>query len=169
MKKLLFIFLFISGLANAQINLDNVCKFTEIEAKQFADEIAKNANAQYRLYKLYETSTKTNYIYIPSNVSDEDAQNNGYDHYNPIEISYHIIMEGQNKDLNIEGIKKYKLERAYGQFLNLFHFWKKNYVPEISTENYKDYKMKEVHRGKLFMKFIDDGDGDWFITPFYCS
>lgn len=163
------ILLLFSALSFAQINLDNVCKFTENEAKQYADDIANNASTQYRLYKIDQTINNATYIYIPSNVSADDVQKYGYDHYNPIEVSYHVIMEGQNKDLNIDGVKKYRLERAYGQFLNLFQFWKKNYVPEISTENRKDYRMKEVHRGSLFMKFIDDGDGYWFIMPFYCS
>lgn len=167
MKKL--IFLLLSNLAFCQINIDNVCKLTLQESKDFSAEIIKNANKPYKFFKTVETLNAIDYIYIPEEISESDANKYGYDRYNPIDILFQPYMEGQNKDLQITGEKRFRFQQVDGQFLNLFNFWKKYYKPDVTLENYKEIDKKEFKKGGMLMKFVDNGDGDWYITTFYCN
>lgn len=167
MKKL--IFLLLSNLAFAQINIDNVCKLTLQESNAFSAEIIKNASKPYKFFKTVEMLNAIDYIYIPEDVAEADANKYGYDKYSPIDISFQPYMYGQNKDLQIPGEKRYRFQQVDGQFLNLFNFWKKYYRPDITLDNYKEFDKKEFRKGGMLMKFVDNGDGDWYITTFYCN
>lgn len=170
MKKLL-LFLLFPLLSFAQINIDGVCSYTKKEAKAYGDEIISLAPQKFRFYKIVQQRESEIFVYVPVNLTDEQigAGPQDYTSYETIEIIFSIYMDGKNEDLKIDGVKTYRLERAHGQFLNLFPFWQKYYVPDATSQNYKEYQKKEFRKGRLFMKFVDNDEGNWYITPFYCG
>lgn len=169
MKKLL-LFILLPFLGFAQINIDKVCSFTQEEARNYADEIVSLSKEKFRFYKTDQGRESETFVYVPANLTDTEIGKGPQDYmdHQTIEVVYSIYMAGKNDDLKIPGVKTYRLERSHGQFLNLFPFWQKYYVPEATAENYKDYRMREMRKGRMLMKFIDNDGGNWFITPFYC-
>lgn len=170
MKKLL-LFLLLPLLSIAQINIDRVCNYTKDEAKAYGDEIISLSTVKFRFYKIVQQRESEIFVYVPSHLTDAEIGTGSQDYmnYETIEVVYSIYMDGKNEDLKSDGFKTYRLERAHGQFLNLFPFWQKYYVPDATAQNYKEYQKKEFRKGRLFMKFVDNDEGNWYITPFYCG
>lgn len=169
MKTLLF-FLLLPILSLAQFDINKVCSFNENEARSYADKIAELSKDKFRYYGLIKEKNGEQFTYVPKGVTNEQIKNaeNGYESFENIEVIFTTYMNGANADLRIEGTKTYKFERAHGHFLNLFTFWKTYYAPNITTDNYNDYLNKEYRKDNLLMKFIDFGEGYWYITAFSC-
>lgn len=168
MKKLIFLILLIPIFYYSQININKVCSFNENEAKDFANEIIKFSEDKFRFYKKINDENSETFIYVPIDISNDEINKQGYGFYNKIEVSFEIYYKNSNVDLNQKGVKTYRLKMAYGKFLNLFNFWKTYYSSSITKDNYKDYKLLEYRKDNLLIKFIDNDNGEWYITSFWC-
>lgn len=170
MKKITLLFTLFSIFAFSQIDVNKVCAFNENEAKFYASEIATLSKKELRLYKTFKKDKTESFIYIPKNITDEQIKNKtvNLDDLDTIEVNFDIFMKNQNLDLNQNGQKTYKLNFVYGHFLNLFKFWQKYYSPNITLENYKDFKNLEYRKENFLIKFIENEDGFWFIRPIWC-
>ena len=169
MKKLLF-FLLLPFVAAAQFNADKLCDFTIDGARTYADEIVSLSKDKFRFYKIEDDRESVKFIYVPSSLSDKNLTGpHDYMDYETVEVLYDVYMAGKNDDLKNPGVKTYRLSRAHGQFLNIFPFWQKYYVPEATIENYKDYRMRELKKGQMLIKFQDLENGNWYIDNIFCA
>lgn len=126
---ILSLFLVLTFACNAQ-----TLKFISDNAKDMriiADSIALNAKRTYKFNS--ETAIDKSYItrirYI--NVADSTDK---------LTVFYRKRMKGYNKALEIEGTPEYIFSRAFGKYLDLFPFWKRQINPNadevtVSTEN----------------------------------
>ncbi|QFG53654.1 hypothetical protein [Chryseobacterium sp.] len=169
MKKLL-LFLLFPFLAFTQINIDKTCALSQNEARKYADEVVALSKDKFRFFTIENRQDTDHYIYVPAQVTDADiGTGHNYMNFETVEVVYKTFMDGKNADLKIPGVKTYRMERVHGQFLNIFPFWQKYYVPEATTENYKDYQMRELRKGQMLVKFVNLDEGYWYIDNVFCA
>ncbi|WP_312078386.1 hypothetical protein [Chryseobacterium sp.] len=173
MKKLLLFFVLLSTFCFGQIESIQVCNMTETQAKAYSDELSNMAKDNFRFYGIEKGYENTLYfMYVPTNISadviEREKPSITGNSYEKIEIVFESFMAGKNDDLRIAGEKRYRMQRAHGQFLNILPFWKKYYNTDTTVENYKDYAMREFRKDNLLMKLQDADDGFWYIQTFYC-
>lgn len=130
MKKLLLsLFLVLAITCSAQ-----TVKFITYNLKdvrQTSDSIALNAKRTYRFSS--EGQVKDTYIYRIRYVNVSDSTD-------IINVFFRVRMKGANKAMELAGTPEYIFSKAYGKFLDLFQFWKRQINPtsdqvKVSTDN----------------------------------
>jgi hypothetical protein len=137
-KKRFFIGLFLMcGFVHAQdyavisqlksTNFDNSLKI--------ANDMRAMAKNNYHLfkYKEFEHERVLKIVYAPEGTTDEQL-NISMDYSNCLVVEYKIYFEGENKDLEKQGIKKYTFNKLQGKYLDLFPIWQNWFNPSADIE-----------------------------------
>ena len=86
------------------------------------------------------------------------------------DIYFMYYMVGENKDLEIKGVKTYKLYEINAKFLQIFPIWQNFFRSDISLDNYKDINYQEFRfKKELKAKISGTSYGIWKLTMFSCD
>jgi len=165
MKKLLLLLSFIFTATVYAQDLEYQTKLkegvtTEKEAVDLTASIVDLAKKPLRFHSAREHENKYFVVqYIPTNVTDENWKSNR-DEYSSeaVVFKFRISNKGENKNLEIPGVKTYVFNDVYGKYLNLFPFWQKYFdatsdLEKLSTESFTQ-KNKYTFSGN---------NGSWII------
>jgi len=155
MKKLLLLAaLLIAIFASAQFTPKELNKLTQDQANSFANEIAINGKTKWEFVQAKE-STNGDY-YVSSYSSGEKT----------LKVIFNVYLEGENKALEIPGIKTYKFYEVWGSYLDLFPTWKKVFKPDAELEKtVDDFNSQELINRPEHINFKLKGtDDQWQIT-----
>jgi diacylglycerol kinase family enzyme len=155
-KKRFFIGLFLMcGFVHAQdyAIISKLKSLTQEQANAFANEITTNAKTQWKFNQAKENTTG-NY-YVVSYGSGEKT----------FDIVFNVYYEGQNKALEIPGVKTYKFYEVWGSYLDLFPTWKKVFRHDVDLEKtIDDYKSQELINRTENVNFkLKGSDDQWHI------
>lgn len=170
MKKLLLLTALILGMicqAQDIAYLQNLKALpTEADALNIANELAAQSATKLRLYKSKDTTTQKNLRleYVPEELTDKDIELRNYTEaqkLNFITIDFVYYYQGENKDIEIKGVKYYRLSTVYAKYLNLFPYWKKHFNPTADVEktltDYKSQRIKDA-TAKIYYYIQKSGD-----------
>ncbi|AZA90935.1 Uncharacterised protein [Chryseobacterium nakagawai] len=127
MKKLLFLLLPIFAFSQT-----NFRKLDSLEFKKTVEQLITDTGRNYQLV---------------TDRSDDDVNNlkyeNTQDKSDVLLIKYGSYMDGENKDLEKRGVKKWAISAVYGKYLAVFPIWKKYADPkaDIDILSKKGFKM----------------------------
>ncbi|MEG0927244.1 hypothetical protein [Chryseobacterium sp.] len=142
MKKLLFLLLPIFAFSQT-----NFKKMDSIQFVQTVDQLVKDTGRNYQLV---------------TNRSDDDVDNLKYENVQDkkdiLLIKYGTYMDGENNDLEIKGVKKWRISSIYGKYLALFQLWKKYADPKADAEVLSEKMYKSINN---FSMSRYDYDGHW--------
>lgn len=180
-KKLAVLALFILSFANAQ-NIDflNQANKSDLNfARQFSDSIAKSCKTKFVFLDKVESSwgKSLTMVYIPENTSKEDIESikarmsrvgkiQFFQIENGLCVQFRVVKEGENKDLEIVGVKKYMFHSVNGKFLDIFPFWKKNIEPTATTDNVSKgvYSIRDEQKKIAYYFKRNNDDGVWDLV-----
>lgn len=172
MKKLiLFIALLIVSFVQAQdyaylIYLNKIA--TNKEAIKIAEDIASIQTKKVRLLSAQEFTEDRQLLvrFVPEEMTNEqyDALDQ-YEQSDFLTVTFRIDYLGENKDLERQGVKTYKLKHLKGTYLQIFPFWKKYYYPEAELEpTLTDYKkQKFIDFPKKLDFYIQEDNDRWIL------
>jgi hypothetical protein len=155
MKNLIFLIaLLITSFIQAQFKPEQLKALTQDQANDFAKEIATNAKTQWAFVEAKE-NTKGDY-YVASYGSGEKT----------FKIIFKVYFEGQNKALEIPGIKTYRFYEVRGSYLDLFPTWQKVFRPDATLEKtVDDINSQELINRPAHINFkLKGSDDQWHIT-----
>jgi hypothetical protein len=150
----------------------SLSKMTETTAREFADRIAFSGKTKREFFIIKENSRMYVIKYIDKNVNavtrDQILKGN-IDCKECMNVSFYIYYKGENKALEIPGVKALKFNDVWGRYLDLFPVWKNVFKPEADIEStVGDYKSKEViHRPTNVNFKFNESDSQWQILKFY--
>lgn len=181
MKKIIILICLICFNTYAQ----DVAFFTKIRnlddagVENLAIEIADMTRNKFKIAKKDETESELVITLVKSDLSNEDVKKALEGTYpNPdvvFDVVFEKFMEGQNKALEIKGVKKYKFYGVIYNYLDLFPFWQKYFAPDATKElTLTDLKLqrsqyKESGNWWLYKFQMDDARNPkiWKIIKFY--
>jgi len=168
-KLLLFAGLLICMFASAQ-DIGYLQKLkalpSETDALSVANEIAMLSTHKLRLYKTKDTPSQKNlrYVFVPADLMDKDVESRKYSNAqaaNFIVIDFTYFNEGENKDLEKQGVKMFRLSTIESKYLNIFPFWKKHFKSDADVEHtIDDYKSQHLKDYQNNLNFYIHKDGD---------
>ncbi len=154
MKQLLtlLVILFIGITTNAQLHF----KTKDLkEVRQLADSIALTA--------------KTPYIFSEEGISKRDKNYYGVVYTNPkdkddrLGVAFWISHIGRNLDLEIKGTPVYTFDFVYGNFLDLFPFWKRHINTNADAVKITKDKRKDKAKTQGLLYILQSNGGIWEI------
>jgi len=151
---LLFIALLITSFIQAQFKPQELKNLTQDQANAFAKELATNSKTPWEFTKAAE-NTNGNYYIVNYAAGDKTFK-----------IIYNVYHEGENKALEIAGVKTYKFYEVWGSYLDLFPTWQKVFRPDVELEKtVDDYKSQElINRPENINFKLKGSDDQWHIT-----
>jgi hypothetical protein len=170
-KLLLLVALLIGSFVQAQdyaflTSLNKIA--TDKEAIKIAEEIASLQTKKVRLLRAQEFSEERQLLvrFVPQELTNE--QYDALDQYAQaafLTVTFRIDYVGENKDLEREGVKTYKLKQIKGTYLQIFPVWKKYYHPEAELEPMlTDYKkQKFIDFPKKLDFYIQEDNDRWIL------
>jgi hypothetical protein len=180
-QKLVVLALFILNFTNAQ-NVDFLKKANKCDidfARQFSDSIAKNCKTKFVFLDKTESEwgKSVTMVYVPENTSKEDIESTKaymsrseriqfFECENCLCVYFRTKNEGENKDLEIAGVKKYSFFGVNGKFLDLFPFWKKNIEPMATTDKVTTgiYSIRDNQKKIWYYFKKADSNGVWDLV-----
>jgi hypothetical protein len=155
MKKILLLTALLIGVfVQGQLKPQQLKSLTQEQAIAFSNEIATNAKTKWEFVQAKE-NTKGDY-YVASYGSGEKT----------LEIVFNVYYEGQNKALEIPGIKTYRFYEVWGSYLDLFPTWKKVFRPDVELEKtIDDFSSQElINRSSEIHFKLKGSDNEWHIS-----
>ncbi|OBS13407.1 hypothetical protein ATE49_13260 [Elizabethkingia miricola] len=140
MKKMLF-FLLVSNFFFAQ----QFKKLDSLQFKQAIETLVSDTGKKYEPIPESENEDKDVFKFV-----------NADDKSDVLYIQYYTVMEGENKDLEIKGVKTWNIRTLYGKYLSLFPLWKKYIDPNADAEKISN-KEYAIIRTKYSISKIKDG------------
>lgn len=133
---------------------------TEKKVVDLTASIVELAKKTLRYFVAREHENKYYVVqYIPANVTDEEWKNN-MDEYRgeAVVFKFRITNKGENKNLEIQGVKTYVFEDVRGKYLNLFPYWQKYFdaTSDMEKLSTKSYTKKDSYT-------FSGNDGTWNI------
>jgi hypothetical protein len=146
MRKLLLLLLLLPAYAFAQQfnNLDS------IQLTKTIDQLVKDTGRKYILETNRQDDDRNNFRYI--NPEDPD---------DILMITFGSRMVGENKDLEIKGVKKWGINTIYGKYLAVFPIWKKYADSNANLEQIS--ANRSARKGGYYFSRIDY-EGHWRIS-----
>ena len=172
MKKVL-LFLLLSGFSFGQ-NIEKLCNLNFEQSKEIADEIGVITDSRIKDIADREQYRAVLFEMVPNSFSEEDYKkykNGDLQCDGCFKVIFSYIMKGQNKDLEIKGIKTYSFSEYTSKFLNVLPFWQKYFRPDVNQDNYTDVNNRE-YRGankQLAAMLYDQHNGRWQIKKTRCN
>ena len=171
MKKILF-FLLLSVFGFGQ-NPEKLCNLNFDEAKAIANDIGLMTNSRVMDIADREQFNKTLFEIVPNAFSDSDYakyKNGEINCEGCFKVHFSYIMKGENKDLEIKGVKTYKFDEYTAKFLNVLPFWQKYFRPDVNQENYNTFDNREFRiNHQLYAMLYDKRNGIWNLKMFRCQ
>lgn len=138
MKKILLLIAFIIGssVSAQDYNIIGQLKSTDFDnSLKLADNMKSMAKNNYHLFKYHEFEQEMilKIVYAPEGITDEQLKQST-DYSNCMVVEFKVFYEGRNLDLDKKGIKKYKLSKVSGKYLDVFPIWKSWFVPMADEE-----------------------------------
>lgn len=153
MKKLftIVVTILICSFVEAQFKPQDLRELTQEQANEFSREVATNAKTQWTFVGAQENA-KSNY-YIVNYAAGEKT----------LKVIYNIYFSGENKALEIPGVKTYKFYQVSGSYLDLFPTWKKVFRPDADLEaTVDDLKSQELLNKAENINFkLKGSDDQW--------
>lgn len=171
MKKLLLLLsLLLSFIIQAQdAKLIQQLRSSDYEqAKEFANQVA-TGRTDWELIKEVNSDKALTFIYIEASLSKDkkEAIKTGkllINNLNTITVKFTVFYEGENKNLEQTGIRKYSFYYASGKYLDLFPLWQKVFNDKADLNlTPKEFKMQESRVDKYFYKFRETKAPQWLI------
>jgi hypothetical protein len=125
-------------------------KLDESGGKLFADKVASFGKTKWEFIKIIENEKKgfyrVKYIDSSTPIDLKEKIINGTEECDLcLNVDFLVYFEGENKDLEIKGIKKYRFREVSGKYLDLFPVWKNIFRPDVSIETtLNDYSSQEL-------------------------
>jgi hypothetical protein len=120
------------------------------QAKSTAEAIANSTDTKYELLKVSES--EDNFImqleFVPVGLTAPEKEE--YSKH-PLTVRFSISNVGENKDLQITGVKTFRLSEVKGKYLEVAPYWIKTFYPKATSEtvlsgyelkNFKDNQLK---------------------------
>ncbi|OBX17810.1 MULTISPECIES: hypothetical protein [Bizionia] len=145
MKKLLFVLLLLFAFS---INAQDISRFRSMsydEALGFSQTIANEIRQDWRLYKEDSEGKLIEFWYIPKDadeailkkVKELGVTTSGIDFFI---VNYEVFQEGEDLDMEIEGVKRYRFYDMTLKFLDAFPIWEKYFLNGATIENTRNNK-----------------------------
>jgi hypothetical protein len=141
------------------------------QVKSFSNDIAKNSKTKWELLNVFENEQKGYCIvsYIDGSMPTsykEEVRNKKTSCEKCLEVNFLLFFEGENKDLDIKGIKQYRFRNVSGKYLDLFPTWKNTFRPDADMEKtVDDYSSKELVQKAIGIRYKLEKQGDiWTIA-----
>lgn len=137
----------------AQLKPQDLKALTQEQANTFAKELATNSKTAWELESAKE-NTNGNYYIVNYAAGDKTFK-----------IIYNVYHKGENKALEIPGVKTYKFYEVWGSYLDLFPTWQKVFRPDANLEKtVDDYNSQElINRGENINFKLKGSDDQWHI------
>lgn len=140
---------------------------SEGEAMAIAEKFSSLQTKKLRLLKAKDFPKNSYYVvrFVPEEMTNEQYDSSDVsDQDKFLTIRFYYWNEGENKDLEITGVKTYKLTQINGSYLQLFTFWK-NYCKQNAdlVETQKQHNMLRDISKNLAFSFYDVSDSSWII------
>lgn len=178
MKKLILLFSLLATLTiNAQ-DVEYMRKIRNLDENgviETAKEISALTRGDFVLVDTKEYEKGYLVRFVKEGVSyDKNTGTYGLSLDDYFDVVYEKFYEGQNKALEIEGIKKFRFSVVVYNYLDLFPYWQKYFAPSATTETTiksidlqrSEYKNDGNHWLYKFQE-IAYGDKRWRLNKFY--
>lgn len=120
MKKILLLLVFFPTIIFSQTNFKNL---DSLQFRKAIDQIILDTGKNYKQVTDRQDYDENNLKFV--NVDDEN---------DILILEYGSGMDGENKDLEIKGTKKWSISTIYGKYLRIFPIWKKYADPSADAE-----------------------------------
>jgi hypothetical protein len=175
MKKLLLITLFITSFTYAQdiAFIDGLDKMDFDQAKSFANEIAASSRSKWIPLYDKENDKSIAIWYVDASLNPEQINKiktgkSLCETGECLKVSFITFYEGENKNLEIRGTKKYKFNTVVMKYLDIFPIWQKYFQPSADVNTLPNvYKLQNYKQGNLLYKFKEENTPYWSLTKFY--
>ncbi|AOW08729.1 hypothetical protein [Flavobacterium gilvum] len=146
-------------------------KLDQNAVRAFADQVANSGKTKWEFVKTIEDEKKgycsVKYIdsSIPSDLKEKIIK--GIESCDKcLYVDFGLYFEGENKDLEIKGIKKYRFRDVSGKYLDLFPTWQKTFRPDVQLEQtLNDYNNRELVHKAVGIRYKLEKQGEiWTLT-----
>ena len=167
MKKLILIALLVCFTTYGQDAefFNKIRNLDEVGVENLAIELAGMTRNQFKIDSKQETDEGIVITFAKSDLSTDDVV---------LKVVFEKFMEGENKALEVKGVKKYSFYGVTYNYLDLFPFWQKYFSPNATKEsvltNYSQQKSELKTNGNWWLyKFQNDGSNPkiWTLRKFY--
>lgn len=159
MKKLLLLIALLIGLLASAQNYDYIAKSKTLASQELAVQFAtETANKELHLYKVkdFGTLNKMKVVFAPKDETDTA----GY-----LYFTFAIDFEGENKALEIPGVKQYRLIEVESKYLTIFPIWqtyfKSTATLEKTVDDYKSQRLNEPDKNIRYL--LQNQNERWLI------
>jgi hypothetical protein len=127
--------------------------FRNLDSASFVSQIDAIIKTTGKDYKFIEKGTEKSFDYLVYNTENDTDDN--------LLITYYTYMEGDDKNLEIAGVKRWDFRSIRGKYRTLFPIWKKYVEPgadieKLSKSRYKmkgNYSISELSEPLWLMRF----------------
>ncbi|RWX00933.1 hypothetical protein [Flavobacterium cerinum] len=175
MKKLLLTALLFTTLLQAQDKafIDGLSKMDFDQAKSFANEIVASSRTKWVPLYDKENDKSAAIWFVDASLSPEriDKIKSGKSVCETgecLKVAFTAFYEGENKNLEVKGTKKYKFNSVVMKYLDIFPVWQKYFQPTADVSSLPDnYKLQDYKQGNTLYKFKQENTPYWSLTKFY--
>lgn len=134
-----------------KMNLDQV--------KSFSDKIANSGKTKWELSNVLEDELRgyCGVVYVDQSKPKEykdDIQKRKIRCDDCLVVNYLLYFDGENKDLEIKGIKQYRFNSVSGKYLDLFPTWQSVFKPNATLETtIEDYNLQELSQRTIGVSY----------------
>ncbi len=135
--------------------------------------MAAKAKTKWEFIKINEDETVgyCRVIYVDASYSSElkeKIKNGSETCDNCLRVDFNLYFEGENKDLEIKGNKKYRFKEVKGKYLDLFPAWQNIFRPDVNFEKtVSDYDSQELIQRTIGIMYKLKKQGDnWTLANY---
>ncbi|MBS1535328.1 MAG: hypothetical protein JST78_09640 [Bacteroidetes bacterium] len=178
MKNLFSLLLLVISLLGHSQNNDFIISLEKMDfenAKKFSDEIASTAKTKWEFLKFKEDEKKLycRFVYIDSSLPDalkESIKTGSEVCENCLYIDYSIVYDGENKDLQIKGTKKYRFREFSGKYLDVQPAWSAYFRNGVTAEAaLSNYELREYQDKSIGISYKIFKEGDTWTLHNYSN
>jgi hypothetical protein len=141
------------------------------QVRNFADEIANSGKTKWEFLKITENEKigycRVKYIdpSVPADLKEKITKGSEVCE-KCFEVNFVLYFEGENKDLEIKGVKQYRFREVTGKYLDLFSTWQRVFKTNATLETaLSDYSLLELkHRAVGVNYWFRKNETTWTIS-----
>lgn len=159
MKKTLLLATLLIGLLASAQNYDYIAKSKTLASEELAVQFAKEtAGKELHFFKAkdFGTLNKLKVVFAPKDETDTA----GY-----LYFTFAIDYDGQNKALEIPGVKQYRLIEVESKYLTIFPIWQSYFKATATLEKtVDDYKSQRLNEPDKNIRYLFQNQNErWLI------
>jgi hypothetical protein len=174
-KTLLLLFFMFYGFTQAQdfAYIKSLNSLNNESARIFSDQVVADSKTKYEFLRIDETTKKSGensyeVVYIPIDAVDKAGKEKPFVMCDEcLKVRFVIYSLGENKDLEIKGVRRLFFDEVSGRYLDLFPVWKKIFKPNADVEKtLDDYDSRQldIKEPRINYKFSRRNiENNWFI------